>query len=110
MKAKDSNYKNEYREQYKDLQNSIVIIIVILGKAVIKQIININDKRSTMPSLLIVNKKSITNPLDIANSFNQYFSTTAEKLGSKLYHVDQDFSKYLTVPDANNLFIKPVYK
>ena len=60
----------------------------------INQIININNKRNKSPSSLIVNNKLISDPIEVANSFNEYFLTVAEKLRSNIYDFGCDFSKY----------------
>ena len=49
----------------------------------------------------------ITDPKLIANNFNKYFCTIAEKLQGKIYHANQNFSKYLTNSNEHNFFITP---
>ena len=49
----------------------------------INQIININSKGKKIPSSLIVNKKLISDPYTVASSFNECFSTIAEKSKQK---------------------------
>ena len=43
----------------------------------IKEIVNIKSKNVDQPTCLIENNKTITNPNEIANSFNQYFTSIA---------------------------------
>ena len=45
----------------------------------IKSIINISNMKSMSPSSLNVNNKINTNPVDIANCFNDYFSNIYRK-------------------------------
>ena len=43
-------------------------------------------------------------PSKIAESFNSYFSTIAEKLQNKIYPDNANFSKYLTTPLDQKIF------
>ena len=43
----------------------------------------------------------------IANKCNDYFSTIAEKLQSRMYHEGHHFTKYLTNSNSNSFFIRP---
>ena len=72
----------------------------------IKQIININNKSNNHPSSLFIDNKLITDPKGIANEFNVYFSTIAERLQGRIYHNGQDFSSYLTNRNEHNFFMK----
>ena len=45
--------------------------------------INIKSKNFDQPTCLIDNGKNITNPNEIANSFNQYFSSIAHDILNK---------------------------
>ena len=105
IKAKNDESKCEYENQYKVLRNQIVKLcrdsknthfqkyffhnadnIKNTWKG-INQIININNKHNKSPSSLIVNNKLISDPIEVANSFNEYFSTVAEKLRSNIYDI-----------------------
>ena len=44
------------------------------------------------PTSLLVNNKHTTEPKEIANAFNKYFSTIASDLQGKIYHHGQDFT------------------
>ena len=43
----------------------------------------------------------------MASSFNEYFSTIAEKIQAKVYHLGTDFSEYLNDMNEYNCVIKP---
>ena len=45
----------------------------------------------------------------IANHFNDYFSTIADKLQSKVYHEGHDFKKYLSDSNHNSFFLRPTH-
>ena len=48
-----------------------------------------------------------TDQKKIANHFNDYFSTIADKLQSKIYHEGHDFKKYLFDSNHNSFFLRP---
>ena len=114
IKAKNSDIKNEYEKQYKSLRNQIVTLCRVnkrlhfqnyfLSHANnmkntwkgINQIININSKG-----------KKIPDQYTVASSFNKYFSTIAEKIQAKVYHLGTDFSEYLNDMNEYNCFIEP---
>ena len=52
----------------------------------IKSIINVNSTMRSQPTPLLVNNELINEPNKIANEFNNYFSTIAINLQSKIYH------------------------
>ena len=55
-----------------------------------------------------MNKKEIiSDPTEVANKFNEYFSNIAGKLQSKIYQHGNDFSKYLNNSNPYSFFIEP---
>ena len=68
-------YKNYFEENNKNLRK------VWQG---IRQIINVKSKQSDIPTSITVNNKQITNPKDISNSFNNYYSNVAENILKKI--------------------------
>ena len=127
IKAKDEIVKDEYHKKYKELRNKI-ITLCRQGKTMyyqafftenansakntwkgIKSIININSTSKTEPTSILVNDKIITDPIEVANSFNNYFSSIAEDLQGKIYQ-GNDFTKYLGNNNDHSFFIKPTDK
>ena len=125
IKAKEGSTKDAYHTQYKELRNKIVQLcrqskknhyqkffdenannLKLTWKG-IKQIINIKNKDNKQPNAIMIDKVLNTDSKQIANEFNVYFSSIAEKLQSRIYHQGQDFSKYLTDRNINSFFIKP---
>ena len=49
----------------------------------IKEIVNIKSKHFNQPTCLVENDKTITNPNEIANSINQYFTSIADDILKK---------------------------
>ena len=72
----------------------------------VNQIININSKSNKRPSSLIEIKKLISDPYKVASSFNEYFSTIADKYQTTVYHLRTGFSEYFTNANEHNIFIK----
>ena len=112
IKTSQLDIKQEYGLQYKTLRNQIVKLcrdsksiyfqsffrsnasnIKNTWKG-INKIINVSSKNRNTPSL-IVNNKLISESLEVANKFNEYFSTIAENLQAKIYDTGTDFHQYL---------------
>ena len=112
--AKDPVRKDLLRTEYKTLRNRITYIINLSKKTHyqqffaencanirktwtgIKNIINIRNANKNQPSSMLINKSIKTNPKDIAEGFNVYFSTIAEKFLPKDTPGTKHFSEYLT--------------
>ena len=57
------------------------------------------------PTSMLIDKVLVTDPTLIAEGFNNYFSSIAEKLQQNLPFFDNEFRKYLSTPlDHNFLF------
>ena len=61
----------------------------------IKRIISLKDSRSTVPSTIIEDNISLTNPKDIADAFNNYFSNVATGIKSSIKHSRNKFFGFL---------------
>ena len=75
----------------------------------INSIINVNNTKQ-QPTSLLINNKPISDHKEVAETFNNYFSSVASKLQGKIYHYGQDFSSYLDNRNAHNFFISPTDK
>ena len=128
IRAKDQERKLNIHKQYKELRNNIVSIIRKSKSQYFKQfftknasnakntwdgiksIINFNNSSKSELSSLMVDNKISTDPKIIANTFNKYFSTVADKLQDKIFHTSHDFKNYLTNGNNNSFFINPTDK
>ena len=72
--------------------------------------IHLKNSNKFDPTLLLVDDKLISEPKEIANEYNNYFSTIANKLRGKIYNLNQDFTSYLQNANDNNFFINPTTK
>ena len=57
-----------------------------------------------------MNNNISSDPTEIANSFNNYFSSIASKLQGKIYHNGKDFTHYLKNSNEYNFFMNPTDK
>ena len=101
INAKDPIRKDQLHTDYKRLRNEVVAIIRRSKKmhyqkyftenasdikktwTGIKNVINISSKNTGMPAAMLIDKKNTSDPTKIAEGFNNYFSTIAEKLVPK---------------------------
>ena len=58
-----------------------------------------------LPTVLSLdNGKTITNPYDIANTFNNYFASIAETTKKPIKYSHKHFSDYISNENNNNIF------
>ena len=64
-----------------------------------------------LPTVLSLdNGDTITNPQDIANTFNNYFASTAETMKKSIKYSHKHFSSYLSNESSSAIFLKPTVK
>ena len=103
IKTTDNDLKQRIHIRYKAIRNGVVSAIRLSKKdhfqnffsshsnnlrktwRGIKSIININKKGQGNPKSLVVDEELITDPLEVANEFNTYFSNVAKKLLWKIF-------------------------
>ena len=127
MRANDIERKNALYHQFKFYQNTLVMLIRKSKQNYftkyfsensknlcetwkgIKNIIQMKNRTDSVPTCILNNKGlSISDPLEISNTFNLYFSSIGRNLESKIYSSHTNFSKYLKHPNVNSLFLSPV--
>ena len=65
-------------------------------------------KGQTSPSRIIMNNKTLTNKLDIADHFNKYFISVGQSLASTIDHHDEEPTKYITKSPVSSFIMSPV--
>ena len=136
IKEKDIDKKEQMHKEFKFLKNTITKEIRSKKKqfyqqyflenstnarklwAGINEIINIKPSKNSVPNCIeeIVNKetnetKNITDPVKIADNFNNYFTSIADEiLKDRKYAGNKHFSEYLKQPLINSFMIKPTDK
>ena len=99
MKKSKQNYFTKYFEtNIKNLKNT--------WKG-IKSIIPLKNSASGSPSVINFNNELISDPLKIANVFNNYFSSIGEKTQSKTRFSNKNYNDYLHGENFNSFFITP---
>ena len=125
IKTKNACLKEKFHDKYKKVRNDIREITRKSQKAYlqeffaknirnikntwkgIKSVIKISSSNRNQPNSLLVNNKLVSEPKQVAETFNEYFSTIAEKLQKKIKHVPKHFSSFLQNPNPFSFFIMP---
>ena len=67
-----------------------------------------NPKNNRPPSIYINNENETSSePIPIANKFNEYFSSVADLIRSKIPVSSKSYTDYLKSPNANSFFMSP---
>ena len=122
IKAKDEKAKKDYHKMHRELRNQILTKcrnskifffqnffiknannVKIMWRG-INSIINVNNNNKQQSTSLVINNKLISDHKEVAETFNNYFSSSS-KLQGKIYHYGQDFSSYPDNRNAHNLLI-----
>ena len=70
----------------------------------IKNIINLNSANSTLPSCINKGDSKLTDPIETADEFNDFFSNIGKKLESKIVKANTTFDKFLKNPNEKSIF------
>ena len=73
----------------------------------IKNILQLKNNTGSLPTCIFDKGISVTDPTQIANVFNSYFSTIGKTLQSKIHSSHINFTRYLKNPNIHSLFISP---
>ena len=77
----------------------------------IKSLISVKTVASNVPTVLSLdNGKTITNPYDIANTFNNCFASIAETTKKPIKYSHKHFSDYISNENNNTIFLQPTDK
>ena len=125
IKSKNPIVKEQLQTLYKQYRNSIVNLTRISKKnyydnyfsknsqnmkklwAGINEIVNLRPKTTSAPNCIVNNGITLTDPENIANSFNNYFSNVAKNiLDKRKFEGNKHFSHYLKNSNINSFFIK----
>ena len=96
LKRSKTNYYNHYFDiNWNNIKNTWKEI---------KSILSIKPNPSDIPKILNTNDSNITNPVEIANFFNSYFSSIASQTKVNIKHSNKRFSDFLTNRARNSFF------
>ena len=96
-KSKQSYYEKFFQNNLNDIKNK--------WKG-IRDLISLKQSPKSNIHLLFHNSETITDPKNIANIFNYYFSTIAEKTKAKIKFSNKSFTDVLHHPIDDSFFIK----
>jgi len=74
----------------------------------VRDIISLKSSKSLKPISLKINGAVTSNPIDIANSFNSYFSSIAESIRSQVPPSSKHFSSFLKGSNRDSMFLTPI--
>ena len=102
LKRSKTNYCNHYFDiNWNNIKNT--------WKG-IKSILSIKPNPPDVPKILTANDGTITNPAEIANVFNNYFSSIASQTKVNIKHSHKHFSDFLKNRAQNSFFLSPTDK
>ena len=97
-KSKQAYYDKYFERNWNNIKNT--------WKG-IKSLISLKTVASNVPTVLSLdNGDTITNPYDIANTFNNYFASIAETTKKNIKYSHKHFSDYLSNESISTLFLK----
>ena len=125
LRAKNPVHKNEMYSQFKALKNEVTFLIRTSKKEYykqyfaknkdnikkiwkgIKEIINIKSKNFDHPTCLQNGDVNITEPIAVSNSFNDYFTSIADKiLEKRKYEGSKSYRDFLSNRMTENFVFK----
>ena len=92
-----------YCEQFNIHRNNLKATWKLIGT-----LIKWKTKGQTSPSRIIMNNKTFTNKLDIAEQFNKYFISVGPSLASTIDHHDEEPTIYINKSPVSSFITSPV--
>ena len=119
-KQKDAILKNQKQMLYKRNHNKIVDLLKITKEAYYKDHFQENRKNSWAlwsgikksskkipPSSISVEDKTISDPKNIAENFNNFFTSIGKNIQKNIFPTKKHFSNFLKDPITDTFFISP---
>ena len=98
-KSKQAYYDKYFERNWNNIKNT---------RKGIKSLISLKAVALNVPTVLSLdNGDTITNPYDIANTFNYYFASIAETKKKSIKYSHKHFSDYLSNESVSTLFLQP---
>ncbi|XP_057290769.1 uncharacterized protein LOC130613442 [Hydractinia symbiolongicarpus] len=105
LREKDPYFKSLLLERFKKYRNKIVTLCR-LSKSV-KNIISVRSSASASPTRMNIDNLLVTDPVTIASSFNNYFSSIADNIRMGIPFTSKHFSSFLKYSVPNSMFLSP---
>lgn len=96
--AKKMYYSDQLNQYKSDIKNTWKILNRLCNKA--------NDKTSYCDSFHI-NNTTVTDPLDISNEFNKYFTNIGKNMADSIPDSDYDIEHWMKNKNQHSLFLAP---
>ena len=74
----------------------------------IQQLIRLKHESKRQPSVITVKGKDVTNPKNIANAFNNFFTNIGPSLSKTIPQSKKNFKNFLNNSSLNLFVLKPV--
>ena len=100
-KAKEKYFTNFFNENIKDIKKT--------WKG-IKTLISMKEENNDTPSLITKYEKYINDPVSIANTFNNFFTSVAEIVYSKIKFSNKSFKNFLSSEISDSFLITSTNK
>ena len=101
-KNKQAYYDKFFERNWNNIKNTW---------STIKSLISLKNVASSIPTALSLdNGDTITNPYDIANTFNNYFASIAETTKKSIKYSHRHFPDYLSKESDGTIFLQPTDK
>ena len=94
-RPKEKHFTNFFNENIKDKKKT---------QKGIKTLVSMKQKNNDTPSLITKDEKYINDPVSVANAFNNFFTSVAEIVHSKIKFSNKSFRKLLS-SEINDSFI-----
>ena len=126
INAKNDQIKKRKHEIYKTYRNRIVDLLRVSRKCHYQKYFEENkenfraiwqgihdivysrkSKKNNTPSSLLIDGKTIANPKDIAENFNNFFTSIRTKLQNNIPPTRRQYFDYLKHPNPKTFFISP---
>ena len=102
MKKTKMNYYNHYfKTNWDNIKNTWKDI---------KSILNINNTHSNIPKILVSNDTTSAEPIEIANIFNNFFTSIIAKTKESIKYSHKHFFKFLKNRSDDSFFLSPTDK
>ena len=98
-KSKKDYFKNYFEKNKNDTS--------LIWKG-IRQLITLKHKSKRQPSITTVKGKDVTNPKNIVNAFNNFFTNIGPSLSKIILQSKKNFKNFLNNPSLNSFVLKPV--
>ena len=100
-RAKEKYFTNFFNENIKDIKKTWKCI---------KTLESMKQKNNDRPSLITKDEKYINDPVSIANNFNDFFTSVAEIVHSKIRFSDKPFRNFFSSKINDSFIITSTYK